>query len=173
MAHRVLQEAIPTSEFQLVQKKRQNRFDKNKQLPPAAVSEAELPATRNARAVLPLPVPVPFRAADGALRAFERIESCSSSAAQSKEGALAGHGHLGSASQSSACLAGHGTAEREEDAVRGRHDGDVALHDLSVDVDSGRRAAEALFVEAGLLEGLAVHDAPQPLPLASVTLQTW
>ena len=53
------------------------------------------------------------------------------------------------------------------------HDGDVALHDLSVDVDSGRRAAEALLVEAGLLEGLAVHDAPQPLPLASVTLQTW
>ena len=120
---------------------------------------------------MPLAIPVPFRAADRTLRASEWIKSCSLAAANGKKRALARHRHLESAPQSSTCSAGHGTTERDENAVRRRCDRHVALHDLSVDVDPGRRAARALLVEAGVLEGLAVHDAAQPLPLASVALQ--
>ena len=102
---------------------------------------------------------------------WDRPLCCSLAAADGKKRALARHRHLGSASQSSTCHAGHGTTKSEEDAVRGWRYGHVALHDLGVDIDPRRRAARALLVEADVLKGLAVHDAAQPLPLASVALQ--
>ena len=94
MPHRVLEKAVPA-----VKKSGSTTVKQN--LLQEAVSQAVLPATGNARAVLPLAIPVPFRAADRALRASERIKSRSLAAADGKKRALARHRHLGSASQSS------------------------------------------------------------------------